>query len=598
MGSVTNKIQALRSRWWLIFPVAVAVCVVWADAEMLTFSTPVLLGNRDNLDIPYPLFDFFIDGLRHGHINVYQPFMWAGTRLFGDPNFQINMFEVITGLLFGTKGLFIGLNFMFLAERIAAALGMYALIGAVCPNLPRYLRAILSLLYVFSFGYLAAEPFPSTSVHFAVAPWLLFVLIVSRNLSALKAFAALTAMLFVQFSYGQLQFTVYLGWLSLSFALFYLPRADRFHAVWLLSAAAIVAALLSAYYVIPLIDNLYFSGNSGTGGRVIHALDISAERVPFFYFVRIFVPNIFGGDIGWWPTWRNGWSLWESFSAFQGVVLSLLVIVGLFVKRVPLYFRLTYLFIAATVSFPLGLSILHFMNFGSAAPYGRQTVLLGLIAPIIAAFTLEEMVKNRKIATAFAIWCGVWCLGLLTIYGAGFPKFFVRHVFASLKHTFPDAYSPGEAARFYDLHAHALQMTLSTPAILTGLAAISALALVVASDRYVTARRPTLLYGAATVICLLSLGQAIAVYHTSRPFHSNGAASKISLSTKYPLDEVLVATGASVANGPVMYRLHSDIYFGEHRQGTDFAAGNLTYRLPGAQPPVNRFQTLSNFLAS
>src|SRR5690348_9538811 len=115
------------------FPAMVILCVVWVDRHLLTLRTPTILENRDNMDIVYPLFDFFITALRHGQIEFYQPFQWAGTRLFGDPNFQINIVEIITGVLFGTKAIFVGLNFMWLLERITAALGMHALIGALCP---------------------------------------------------------------------------------------------------------------------------------------------------------------------------------------------------------------------------------------------------------------------------------------------------------------------------------------------------------------------------------------------------------------------------------------------------------------------------------
>ena len=587
-----TKRSFLRLTHFLL-PAAIALFVVWIDRDILNFRIPLLLANRDNLDLVYPLFNFFITGLKHGAIEVYQPFQWAGTRLFGDPNFQINLVEVVTGVLFGTKAIFESLNIMYLVERIVAALGMYALIGVACPALHRYARAVLALLYVFSYGYLIAAASTSTSVEFATAPSLLAVLAANRKLSTVTALAALIALLFVQFSYGQLQFTIYLGWLALSFVALYLPRAEKLRALVLLGAAAFVAALLSAYYIVPLVDNLFFA--FGAGGRVAHGLNVADERVPIFYLVRLFVPQIFGGNgIPWWPIWANGWSYWESFSAFQGIALSLLAVFGLFLRRVPFYFKLLYLWIALAVAFRPTLYILYVLNLGTGVPYGRQTVLLGLVAPIIAAFTLLEIIENRKVAAAFAAWCGLWCAGLFAIYMLGFPQGFIRYVFADLKQSFPYAYHPGDAEQFYALHAQALQNIFAAPARFAGLAMLVTLAIIVVPEpgkwrQWVLPRHAAALL--ATLLCLLSLEEAVALYQMARLRANDESGARYSLDKRNPAEEALIAA-AQVEDRPVAYRVHPDIYFGEHREGT-----NENFHLRGARPQDNRFRTLANFLA-
>jgi hypothetical protein len=577
----------------------IILCVVWVDRQLLTLGTPTILQNRDNLDIIYPSFDFFITALRHGQLEAYQPFQWAGTRLFGDPNFQINIVEIITGVLFGTKAIFVGLNFMWLVERITAALGMYALIGAICPTLPRYLRAMLSLLYVFSLGYVAAEAFPTASVQFATAPWLLFVLTTNVRLSNAIALTALSALLFVQFSYGQLQFTIYLGWLLLSFVVFYLPRTGRIRAILLLGGATCIATLLSAYYVVPLADNLFF-GDGGPGGRVAQELNVSDERVPAFYLARLFVPQMFSSiDVPWWPLRRAGWSEWESFSAFQGVVLSILIFFGIFLRRVPLYFKITYVFISFAVTFRGGLFVLYALNLGTSVPYGRQTVLLGLIGPIIAAFALKEIAENRKIATAFAAWCGLWCVGLLAIYFRGVPEEFVQHAFAVLERTAPDKYHAGAAQSFYGSYAAAMQNAFAAPALLAGLCAIISVIIAAVLGRQRWLPRRTIAYSAAAVMCLLSLTQAIATYRSAvMRVPRADLAGELSIGVMHPVEVALVAAGARVENGLIAYRMHPDIYFGEHRQGTISVEGRGIFHLRGGHPEDNRFRTLPNFLAS
>lgn len=582
----------------ILICLVIVSCVVWIDRQLLSFTTPILLANRDNVDIVYPQLRFFISGLRHGEINFYQPFQWAGTRLFGDPNFQINLVEIVVGVLFDAKAALVSLNFLWLLERIVAALGMYALIGALCRKLPAYVRAILALVYVFSLGYCIAESFTSTSLEFATAPWLLFVLVAAKRLSNVIAFGALTAVLFVQFSYGQLQFTVYLGWLLLSFAAFYLPRSEKFRGLLLLSGAACVAALLSAYYVVPLVDNLFFN-DGGAGGRVAHAFSATYERVPFFYLTRLFVPQIFGWGVPWWPAWTDGWTSWEAFSAFQGVVLSFVVVFGLFVRRVPLYFKLIYLFIALTATFRPGLLILHIMNLGTSVPYGRQTVFLGLIAPMIAGFVFQSIAENRRVAVTFAVWCGFACVGLLMIYVFGFPEWFVKHAYGELQNTHPGTVQPGEAERFYNLYAHAMQRDFGTPSSLLGLSATLSVALAIIMGRPQWHLDPRIPHGIVALICLFSLGQAVKVYQTAElRIPSDETSGPLSLDVRNPAEIALINAGAQVRNGPVEYRMHPDIYFGEHRQGTKNIGGQQIFHLRGAKPQENRFRTLPNFLAS
>lgn len=585
----------------LLVPVLCVAIVSYIDRAFLTSKVPILLTNSDNLDIIYPLFDFFIYGLKRGVINYYQPFLWSGTRLIGDPNFQMNALQLTIGVLWDTKAAFASTDVMVVVERIVAFFGMYALLDRVCEGHRNYVRAILSLLYVFSNGYSLAAGFTSTSVHFATLPWVLYILAGGTRVPVLAAVAGLVGLLYVQFSYGQLQFSVYASWLALSFVAFWVPRREKLRALALLGGAGFAAVLLSAYYLVPLVDNLFFAEGVG-GSRVAQGFRPEYQFVPPFYLARLLVPRFFGIDAPWGPAWRDGWTTWEAFSGYQGVVLTLLAVFGLFLKQVPLYFRLVFVFLIVTVSWRPGLYILYVLNLGTSVPYGRQTILLGLVAPLITAFTLREATRNRSVASAMAVWCGAWCSVFLAIYTFGFPMSVVRTAWQVVRQYFPDTpppeLSPDVAVAFFVQHAQLLQLSFGWPALFAGLSTLisTGIACGLRFQDVSVQRRISFLAG---VLCLLSLIQAVGLYEQT-PI-GDRAAGEFSFGVRHPAEEALLAAGARVKDGPVEYRVHSDIYFHEHRAGaglTDQVGAELTRGLAGARPQGNRFRTLPNALAS
>jgi hypothetical protein len=490
---------------------------------------------------------------------------------------------------------------MFVAERIVAFFGMYFLLDRVCEGHKNYVRAMLSLLYVFSNGYSLAASFTSTSVHFATMPWLLYVLVGGTRVPVPAAFAGLVGLLYVQFSYGQLQFSVYASWLALSFVAFWVPRREKLRALALLGGAAFAAVLLSAYYLVPLVDNLFFA-EAARGSRVAQAFRPEYQFVPPFYLARLLVPRVFGIDAPWGPAWRDGWTPWEAFSAYQGVVLTLLAVFGLFLKQVPLYFRLAFVFLIVTVAWRPGLYILYVLNLGTSVPYGRQTILLGLVAPIITAFVLREATRSRGVAAALAAWCGAWCSVFLAIYTFGFPMNVVRTVWEVVRHYFPDTpppeLSPDVAVAFFAQHAKVLQLSFGEPALFAALSTLVAtgIACEVRFQDISLRRRISVLAG---MLCLLSLVQAVGLYEGTRMGYR--ADGEFSVEVRHPAEEALIAAGAQVNDGPVKYRVHSDVPFQEHRAAAGLAhrvGAEVTRRLAGARPQDNRFHTLPNALAS
>src|SRR5262249_20261630 len=113
-------------------PVLGIAFIVISSAALITAKIPFMLLNRDNLDAYYPLFIYFIDGLKHGVVHYYDPFLFAGDRLLSNPTFQPNPAQILVGLLFGPRVIFGPINFTYILEPSVGFLGMYVFLGAIC----------------------------------------------------------------------------------------------------------------------------------------------------------------------------------------------------------------------------------------------------------------------------------------------------------------------------------------------------------------------------------------------------------------------------------------------------------------------------------
>jgi len=570
----------------------------------LRTTFPIFLLNYDNLHLSYPLFKYLLDNLTRGEISYYHPFLFAGERLLGNPILQPNPIQLLAGLIFDPTAIFSLLNVGYLLEPVASFLGLYLFLGVLRVGLPDYTRSILALVYVLSFGYLAFALFPYLPLHFATLPWILYFIGLSQDHRPLLIFVPLTLVFYIQFAYGSPQFSVYLIWMSSLFALFWTPWPKKLRVMTLSIAATFSAVLASAHFLLPMIDNLYFS-ESAPAGRVVEKLDIFGQIVPSFYLVRLFVPAIFEYPIFWWPAWKSGRgpSEWFSaFNAFQGVPLSLLALFGLFLPSIPRFFRIAYVFLIASIVLPFGIGILYFLNLGSAVAYGRQTVLIGFVAPIIAGYAIGQISRNWRIAAEFAAWCSVAAIILMLPSVFGFPFSIVDYAFRVAGAASPGSYDPNAATEFYAAYSEALQKAFSWPFVVAIVSAIIA-ATVCFLLRFRLGQKkfgfPTFL---TSMLCFVALAQEYrhvsqlaGHYYTAHigDAKSIGGWYTSSLGIHHPVEDALIAAGAQVRDGPVAYRMHIDIPFAEH-----VSAAMETRRLSGARPQENRFRTLPNVLAS
>lgn len=591
------KLKKSSTLLWASIIFLFAVLIIWVLGDYLNPKAPKLFAlGGDNYDITYTMYSYFFTELQEGRIAYYNPYLWAGARLIGDPNFQLNIFQILAGLIKGVKGVLYFTSFYVIAERIVAAIGFFALLKRLSTTLPTHIIFLLSTAYVFSIGYHAVSQFPSTSVSLAILPWALFILTdLPKKIISAKTIL-LSLLLAFMFSYGQLQFSIYACWIIGLFTVFFIQKNYRRHAIRLLTIAVSIALLLSAYYVIPFIDNVYISGSSG---RALSIPSFKGELVPPFYLLRLFIPGIYNTG-GWWPIWVDGWTSWEAFCSFQGIAITEIAIFGLFLKKIPVFFRVGYMFIILTVTTKLGVCISYLINLGTTVPYGRETVLLGFFAPILAAYTIKELINNPELPLYFAAWSALVFGGIYLLSQPTILNYFVKFIFSSAIKIHPHSRLLHNPVDFIETNISTFNhIFLFSKIIAASILFFSIYQVFIAKN--IIAHYPkkeTWMTFSFSIILLINSYEIICFYKSVDSRLPNDLTSdNISLNKEHPAEIKLKSLTSNEKTPLISYRTHTDIYFGEHRQGTESVNGQQVRRLINATPDENRFRTLPNFLA-
>lgn len=570
----------------------VVILIVWIKRQFLSADIPAAFFlNRDSTDINFPLFTYFFSELQVGNLPFYQPFLWGGARLFGDPNFQINPFQIVIGFIFGANSAIWFSSFSNLIGPIVAFLGFYALMRRLCPSLPFILAVLLAMAYVFSSGYAALQGFLTMSVHFATLPWIFLLLSDPKRDFSLLKLVALGGCLGFQFAYGQLQFSIYTCWLILGFILFHTPKGSKFVTFRFALLWGSLALLLSAYFLVPVIDNLYFN-DYDSGARTSAALSVNDQIVPDFYLLRLFVPELFSP---WWPIWRDNWSLNESFTAYQGLAVTMIAVYGLFLREVPIFFRGVYVFLLVATTYSIGILFLYPIHLGASVPFGRITMLLPFVAPIICAFTINEIVKQRKLATFFTLWCFVVFLGFAIVTHYGFPSRIISYGFNKATSLF--GYNLDVVA-FIDQYRDSFTRAIKRARNLSLFILILSLAHLFLKQKFApkVAKTSFPSYVIFTLIASTAVYQCVTKFTRMVPTFGQVTESA-SVNQKHPAEIYLEKLVKADNSHFIRNRVHSDIYFGEQRQATISIGGKQIYKTHGANPKENRFRLLPNFLA-
>jgi hypothetical protein len=428
-------------------------------------------------------------------------------------------------------------------------------------------------------------------------PWIFYFLSDPEHTKKLNSIICLALLLSFQFIYGQLQFSLYVCWLILGFICFFTPKEHRLKNLKVAIFWGTLAIFLSSYQLFPVIDNLYFN-DFGSGHRTSSLPNPTKQLVPDFYLMRLILPELFLSDgVPWWPLWSDNWSMMDSFPVYQGLAIPFICFFGIFLKQVPIYFRGLYVFLIVVNIFSLGIVLSFIVNFGASVPYGRVTSLIAFIAPILCAYTIIEIIKNRRIAIFFTIYVSLLFLALIAFIKHGFPSQIVEYAFQQAKYVVPSF--SGKSGEFISSYRDIITENISPSRYFAAfIAAISTLYLIGNSKSFVKFIPKILKFNIWPGLLLISACyQAITLDLKTIPRANNHENLETSVNIKHPAEIALEKLVDSDKTGLITNRIHLDIYFGEQRQASLAVDGKQIYETHGANPSKNRFRLLPNFLA-
>ncbi|MFC1806812.1 hypothetical protein ACFL0T_00390 [Candidatus Omnitrophota bacterium] len=423
------KLLNLPNIFWII-GLVIAICVIVYPNITFVQSPHHVIFSEDGLEVYYPLLDLLRDGIKNFHIIRWNPYIWNGMPLIGNPNMFLSPTVILTLLISSKQNFLYLLELHYLLEIILAGIGLFLLAGYWIEN--KFYRFAAALMYVSSTSISVLGLFYPMSIQFAVIPWILFFIHRLRDRIRLLDILFTIFFIHIQFTQGTIQFSLYSIYIYFMYGLFVGGSVrSRLRVFVVLSFACFYAVLLSSYFLMPLMDNLRHTGDQLRVG-VSMERSVAYNLVPWQYVIRIVLPKIFtSAGVGWWPTWRDGWSTVESFTTYQGLLAAVTIVYGLlFLGRRLKFWRLMYLFIVVATTTTIGIRLLYFLNLKSGVPYGRINNLIILPGAIICFAILEKIVSSRKLLNGYIC---VMLIFLVSIVLFSFPsvtKSFVSSVHA------------------------------------------------------------------------------------------------------------------------------------------------------------------------
>ncbi len=544
----------------------------WLGARRFIFES-----NIDNRDIILPMQLYFLETIQKGHIPYWVPYIWSGARFMGDPNFQVSPLHVIAALLLNSNQYLQFLSVWSVLVVCGSFWGVYRLISVLLPERSAWITMVAALLYVFSTGFFFARQFTSTEFVFLTIPWVWYWFYVNRPVSAVRNAACITVILWFQFTYGQLQFSIYTVWLTFLFCLFVPDKKYRRLNLLVFVASLGCAAILASYYLIPVVDNLVTHGG-GVGDRLFGIQSLATKIVEPVYLLRLIFPSLFGwhypdmgisadiaGALGvtrheiipWWPIWKDGWSAWESFSAYQGSFVTIVALFGIVFLKGSWFWRVGYVAIILAVTTETGALLLYAIHLGTDVPYGRATVLLGLFSTVLFVQAFFKIIETRRTQMIFTIYLCVAAIATFVLSRVGLPEKVVQYLFER---------SRIPMGEFYALHQASFQTAVLNHGIFIFAAAVITICYIVATSIFHSKKKIhfvkiVLIAGFMSI----TLADAILFYSGARESErmSNGAftASRAVLDHD-AVEAMLVKDGADFSQ----YRLHLDMPFEAHRK--------------------------------
>lgn len=391
----------------------------------------------DNIQAQLPFYSHLIESLQKTRsLDAWNPDVWGGMPGIGNPNIPLN--PVLYGLmLLGKPGFIVGMNFHLFLEFFLAAIGMYFLLRIWVPD--RWICFISALTYVFSTSAIITSMWYATFFQFVVIPWSLLIIFTLKRRSFFLSVLALSSLFYYQITYGQLQMTIY-SWefILLGFLWWGRDFVSPRQGMILFCTALIVSVILSLHFLLPVLD--YLHTNPARQDFSLGQNPVAAQ-----YLLNLFTPRLFWSgriegfikpeEIGWWPTWGDGWSLLESFVVYCGLLPFCLWLFAAVFPHGCYVGRKNGLLLQNLLIFSLILIVLNIWPFANQAlcilslfakiPYGRSTHFLLFPIIIVASISFFTISQNRKTLFQFTLFLFI-ITGLVFLFSTQeFYNFFI-----------------------------------------------------------------------------------------------------------------------------------------------------------------------------
>ncbi len=298
------------------------------------------------------------------------------------------------------------MNAHFIIEVFLAAFGLYLLISEITKN--RIISIVGGVTFIFSTSVFTTIAFYSTFFHFVVVTNVLYLILTNYKRNSYFNQALIIFLLYYQFTYGQIQMTIYSFYFIYVF-IFYImkEKINVRETFFLLSKCYIISFILASHFILPLLDYIttFKARSSNLYTHVKHS------RVHFFYLINLFFPEVFTqSKIGWWPVWKNGWSYWESYYSYIGNFFSIFIFYPMWKSKISTRINIviTVLILCCSIT-PISLLFCYFTG-AKAIPLGRVTHFFSILFIISASLKIiylfthkKEMIKFSKLMIVVSI---------------------------------------------------------------------------------------------------------------------------------------------------------------------------------------------------
>ena len=389
-------------RW--AYPIFIVLTVLLNFRHDLLGNMSLSLDNGDNYLIHFAYYAPMIEALeKYGSIDPWNDYIWGGVQALGNPNALTNAILFLLMLL-GKAGFTIAMNWHLMFEISLAGIGMFFLLREL--KFPQPLTLMGPLMYIFSTCVTTTMAWYGTLTHVATIPWVLRLLLTLDQREHWKTSLYLSLIFYVQFTYGQLQMTIYSFYFFLVFLLWvYRERTSTWPVFKILFCAGVVGLLLSAHSILPLTE---FLGAHEDRTNFKWLEQGREHRVNGHYLINFFMPHLFWGEMKtWWPYHINGWTHWSAFMVWFGLPFSLLSLTALvFVRSLndPVVKRLLVFVLVFTVlvSTNVGGIVITLMSGKHLVPTSR--IVQFFLIPLI-------LISLRMLYTVFhnPIWFKRYC---------------------------------------------------------------------------------------------------------------------------------------------------------------------------------------------